>query len=97
MDNLKSYEKYNKTNEEYGMPPLESNLQKFINDFISNMNNTIIMSMFYRMLDSGNFVKFGKDVYSFNEEEKEKLEEIKPLFDELVAIVSKIKHISNIK
>ena len=66
---------------------------KFIQDFIENVNNPIMMSMFYRMLDTNKFIKFGKEVYSFTDEEKEKLEKIKPLFDNLVETISKIKNI----
>ena len=66
---------------------------KFIQDFIENVNNPIMMSMFYRMLDTDNFIKFGKEIYSFTDDEKEKLEKIKPLFDNLVETISKIKNI----
>ena len=66
---------------------------KFIQDFIENVNNPIMMSMFYRMLDTDKFIKFGKEIYSFTDEEKEKLEKIKPLFDNLVETISKIKNI----
>lgn len=72
-------------------PP--SNLNKFINDFISNVDNSIIISMLYRMLENDKFVKFGKKIYSFTDEEKEKLEQIKPLLYSLVDTISEIRKI----
>ncbi len=68
-------------------------LDVFVKDFINSINNPIIMSMFYRMLDTNKFTKFGTEIYTFTDEEKEKLKKIKPLFDSLVDIVSKIKNI----
>ena len=68
-------------------------LDGFVKEFISGLDNPIIMSMFYRMLDSNSFVKFGREIYSFTDEEKEKLEKIKPLLNDLVDTVSKIKNI----
>jgi hypothetical protein len=68
-------------------------LDVFVEQFISGLDNPIMMNMFYRMLDTNSFVKFGQEIYSFTDEEKEKLEKIKPLLDDLVNTVSKIKNI----
>lgn len=68
-------------------------LDGFVEQFIKGLDNPIIMSMFYRMLDTNSFVKFGQEIFTFSDEEKEKLEKIKPLLDDLVNTVSKIKNI----
>ncbi len=68
-------------------------LDKFVEQFINGLDNPIIMSMFYRMLDTNSFTKFGKEIFTFSDEEKEKLEKIKPLFDDLIETMSKIKNI----
>ncbi|NPV13129.1 MAG: hypothetical protein HPY57_15285 [Ignavibacteria bacterium] len=70
-------------------------LDEFIKQFIRGLDNPIIMSMFYRMLDTNSFTKFGQKIFTFTDEEKEKLEKIKPLLDDLVNTVSKIKNIQN--
>ena len=49
--------------------------------------------MFFRMLDTNSFMKFGQVIFTFTDEEKEKLEKIKPLLDDLVKTVSNIKKI----
>ena len=68
-------------------------LGEFIDEFIKGIDNPIIMSMYRRMLDSNSFVKFGREIYSFTDEEKEKLEKIKPLLDNLTDTIAKIRDI----
>lgn len=68
-------------------------LDEFVEQFIKGLDNPIIMSVYNRMLDTNSFVKFGRELYSFTDDEKEKLEKIKPLLDNLVNRISKIKEI----
>lgn len=65
---------------------------KFINDFIDSVGNPIIMSMLFRMMDTDEYKKFGVEVYKFTDLEKERLNEVKPLLDDLVKIVAEIKN-----
>lgn len=68
-------------------------LNEFIEQFIGGLDNPFILSMFFRMLDTNSFMKFGQVIFTFTDEEKEKLEKIKPLLDDLVKTVSNIKKI----
>ena len=80
--------------EELGPGPRpKTDLDRFIDDFIGGVGNVFIMSTLHRMLDTNQFIKFNKIVYTFTDDEIEKLNRLKPYFDQLVEVTSHIKKI----
>ena len=62
-------------------------LHDFVDAFLNNLNNPIVMNMYVRMLDDNSFTKHGAQAFNFSPEELEKLNEIKPsLYDLLYSI-----------
>jgi len=92
---MKHLKRFDNINEEIGPSKemVENGFMKFLEDFISHLDNPIMMSMFYRMMDSGQFVKNGVEVYKLSQEDKKKLKKLMPVFDSLVNNIADIKKI----
>jgi len=90
---MKHLKNFNNLNEEIGpnRDLIKNGLQLFLEEIINNIGNVFIISSLYRMLESGSFVKGGKEIFILTEEEKLRLNEIKPLIDKLIDDVSEIK------
>jgi hypothetical protein len=86
--------RFNQLNEEIG-PDRDSinksGLQQFLEEFLNNINNKFILSTLYRMLETGKFFKEGREIFILTDEEKNRLNELKPLLDNLINDISKIK------
>lgn len=84
-NNLKKFNEYS-INEHYAGDPFDGtngDAKRFIKEFLDNLNNPFMMSMFGRMLETKSFIKFGQVVYDLTDEEKEKLQGIIPIYKDI--------------
>lgn len=76
-------------------------LQRFADDYISNINHGFYRMAFSRALETGDYEGYLKKVtdkpYEFTDSEKEKLNQLKPLFDRLANTVARIDQIIGFK
>lgn len=76
-------------------------LQRFANDYIDNINNGYYRMVFSKALETdnygGNLNKVTDRPYEFTDSEKEKMNQLKPLFERLSNTVARIDQIIGFK